>query len=119
VGSAEPAASAISLARTGSSVSFAKGIETEPQALGPWRISAAKVSVREGWMPADPLLTWHNTQPFQADPSPPVEEPETPPQPAEPNDTPPTDSKGKSSRGGSVERKGSGLKSEKASGAKK
>lgn len=34
--------------------------------VGPWLISAARVSVRAGWVPADPLHTWHDTEPFRA-----------------------------------------------------
>mmetsp|Transcript_1865 Transcript_1865/g.5336 ORF Transcript_1865/g.5336 Transcript_1865/m.5336 type:complete len:478 (-) Transcript_1865:31-1464(-) len=39
--------------------------ESEP---GPWRVSAVRVQVTPGWMPEDPLHTWHDTLPFRDDP---------------------------------------------------
>lgn len=44
---------------------------------GAWLISAAKVAVRPGWVPADPLHTWHNTAPFQGE----AQAQEPPPEP--------------------------------------
>mmetsp|Transcript_6393 Transcript_6393/g.16671 ORF Transcript_6393/g.16671 Transcript_6393/m.16671 type:complete len:318 (-) Transcript_6393:131-1084(-) len=49
----------------GASDSFAEGASASAEPLaGGWRISAARVTVRPGWVPTDPLHTWHNTEPF-------------------------------------------------------
>lgn len=34
---------------------------------GPWLLAGARVVITEGWVPADPLHTWHDTAPFADD----------------------------------------------------